>query len=131
MDLADLKRRAEAARLSTHDIDGVTFTVRRPTGIEALRLVNSVNETSQEETERGLLTIEAVLKFVVDWQGMTVGTLLNLPADADEYAQTAPFDPDLLATYIADHVETGDKLAGIIFRSVDARRTALDVEKKD
>lgn len=130
MDLAELKRRAEAARLSTHDIDGHRFTIRRPTGIEALRLVKAVNSESDDQTERGLLTIESVLDFVVDWPGMTVGALLGLPADDPDAAQPAPFDADLLRDFVADHVTIGDQLAGVIFKQVDVRREALEQEKK-
>lgn len=130
MDVAELKARARAARVVRHTFDGLTFEIRTPSTIEALRLVNAVNEKTNSNEERGLLTIEGVLDFVVGWEGVTVGHILSLPPGAQEYADAAPFDRDLLVGFIADRLDLGDRISGAVFGAINARREALEAEKK-
>lgn len=89
MDLADLKRKAEAAREYTVQAAGCTFTCRLPTPSEAELELARAYRTEQAELAIMLRVQRALLeRAVVSWSGVTQAMLA--PGATDDPAEVSP-----------------------------------------
>lgn len=87
----------KAARLTQITVGKYTFTVRRPTDLEASRLSHQNQETFLKS-------------FVTDWKGVHEIDLI-----AGGTAVDVPFEPDLFAEWIADQPQLWEPItSGII-----------------
>lgn len=123
MDLAEIQRRAQAARESTLDVDGATFTLRIPTAYETRLACHQVGDGGRAEQ---LLRVERVLLLgaLVGWVGVPLSWVLP---DADPH-EAYVFSPDavelLLDARPALAVALGDQLSARMQARAEQQGTA-------
>ena len=108
---SELIKQLRKARQSTMDLDGFTFTYRRPTDLEMLTKVRTMTHANIAES------------FVIGWKGVKESDLV--PSGASKEAE---FDPELWAEWLADHpnwwAPIGEKIVGEWTRHNELREAA-------
>ena len=88
MDLAEIQRRAQAARESTIEIDGATFTMRLPTPLETRVACVQAGGVVQSEQ---VLRAERIMLCgaIVGWSGVPLSWVLH-DAETGEFYEYSP-----------------------------------------
>lgn len=100
------------ARESGVPVDGVTYTIRRPTDYDMVVMENANG-------------MEFIKKFVVGWE------LTEAAFDPGGGPERVPFDADLWATYVTDHPELWGPLGMAIKDSYQKHAAALETDPKN
>lgn len=108
--LIDKIRRAREQRVP---VGAHTFVVRRPTDLEMIRLQQSVSA-------------EAMLQFVVGWEGVTEGDVVNGGGP-----HPLPFDADVCAEWLADRMDLFGPVVAAITTAYQAHQRAQDAAVKN
>lgn len=111
--MSALIQKLRKARERNVAVGGYTFTVRRPTDLEALDL-------------RTASRIDALLRFVVGWQG--VNEIDLMPGGS---AVPVAFDAALAAEWLADRPDLLDPLVDAIVDAYRAHVAALEAAAKN
>jgi hypothetical protein len=108
--LIEKMRKARETRLAIGD---KTFTIRRPTDLEATEMRYSGTREA----------VQGIARFVVDWKGVTE---LDLYPGGE--GKEAPFDSDLFVLWLEDHPEIWEDLInGVMaaYKAHEAKREAV------
>lgn len=115
MDVAGLRKKVAAARLSWVEYEGLRFQIRRPGQLDFLRLAGRGIQSG--------IGLESSLDAVRDWQGVTAR---HFGEDSDE---PVPFDALLLEDLVNDRGELITFLAGAVSELMSAAE-ATEAAKK-
>ena len=125
MNLDDLKKRIAEERSTWNDIGRYKFRIERPTGIEAMRLIDSLKEDTGTTVERSLRTIEQCMQYVKAWDGVCERDFLT-----DGSMTPVSFDAEMLRVFVSEHVDVGDDIAGRVFELINDKNKKDAEEKK-
>lgn len=127
MDLADLRRAANAAREFTHELGGVTYTLRVPTRFEVdCAAGRSGGVRSTESIVR--LQREVVQLAIVGWAGMTAAAILG---EHKHSAEEVPYDRDAVPLLLDEQPHVVDELWPLLRQRLEARNDAREVAQKN
>lgn len=101
------------SRESVVEVGGVKLTIRRPTELDMMDV-------------RASGTQRAVFRFVVGWEGMTEGAMIE---GGDPHP--LPFDQDACAEWLGDNPEYFATVVNAILTSYGERAKALEDAKKN
>lgn len=109
-----LVEKLRKARERTVEVAGYTFTVRRPTDVEAQRL-------------RVISSTAELIPFVVGWAG--VKELDVLPSGGDGHP--VPFDPDVCREWLSDRPDLLQPLVDAIVAAYREHTAELEAGEKN
>jgi hypothetical protein len=98
------------ARENSFQIDGKTFIIRRPSGLEII-------------TSGGYLPADLIKKFVVGWEGITEMDIIPGGTGAP-----VEFDAELFSQWIEDKPQYWQKIAEAVKSSIDEYQRKMDEE---
>ena len=110
--MADLLTQRRAARETRIDVDGHTWTLRRPTAYERIGL-------------SGLTPLEILCRFVTGW------TLTGIDLVPGGDPSPIPFDADLASDYLADTPSLWEPLTQALGDAIKAHDDALEAAAKN
>lgn len=115
----NLIEKIRAARQVNVEIDGNSFTVRRPTDMEMAKL-------KTDAVRQGFSDSDVLRKYVVDWHGVQEIHLIPGGSPVD-----VPFEADLFMEWVADKPECWSPLVDAILNAYRAHEEArIELEKK-
>lgn len=109
-----LIEKIRAARQQTVTVDGVVFTVRRPTDLETL-------QWSAGGLEQG----EILRRFVIGWEGVKEADLIN-----GGTPKPVEFDSELFMEWVADRPQTWAPLIEAITQAYREHQAQLEATLK-
>lgn len=101
------------SRESVIEVGGVKLTIRRPTEIDMMEV-------------RAVGTQRAVFRFVVGWDGMTEGVMIE---GGDPHP--LPFDQDACAEWLSDNPEHFATVVNAVLTAYADRGKTLEEAKKN
>lgn len=110
--MSSLIDKIKAARLTSITVDKFSFTVRRPTDLEAIRLTGKSQEQILKE-------------FVTDWKGVQEIDLVPGGTSID-----VPFDSDLFSEWIADQPQLWDPIISCVVEAYKRHNEQRDSTEK-
>lgn len=125
--MSELLDRMHAARLRWVEIDGREWQLYVPVEREAYLLLERIEEPAgPQDIEAQFLALDRCLPYVRDWRGFSEADLL-----ADGSADVpAPFDAEVAAFYLADHLAVADELARRLFEAISEEIVRAREKKK-
>lgn len=121
MDLADLKRRFDAAREYRQTVGERSFTVRLPSRFESASAFLAAGR------EHGPALHASLCRGIVGWSGVYVRDILPGDAEADE---ALPCTPETVPMFLDEHIDVLAELAREFRRRANDRDAALDASAK-
>lgn len=110
--MADLLARRQAARQTTVEAGGRSFTLRRPTAYERASMGDAT-------------PFDLLCRFIVGWN------LTELDLVPGGSPTPAPFDAALLADYLSDQPALWEPLTAALLDSIKAHDAALEAAAKN
>jgi hypothetical protein len=127
-DIADLRRKALAARELTVEVGQARFTLRLPTQheVELESLRTRVHEPDSSAARNSLLTRRLLQRAVVGWSGVTTA---QLAPDAGH--EPADHAPELVELLLDHDLDTAQRLLDAFIEAFNRRREAREAAAKN
>lgn len=130
MDIADIQRRAAAAREFEHAVGERRFRLRIPTQhetqVEILRAGGG--EERMQHVALALMQRAVIERAIIGWQGVTTGDLL--PDESVEY-ETVDYVPVLVPLLLDAQPEIGRALTEALVARVAERNAKIEGARKN
>lgn len=131
LDIHDLRRKVLAARQFTHEVGGITFTLRMPTEhqvqVESLR--SGVGGSSHENLAAAMTVLRRRLLelALVDWSGAKVSHLVP----GHEPDEPLEFDPDAVPMLLDAQPAVANELDNELVQRLADRNKPLEEAEKN